>query len=188
MEETINNRIIWSAASVAGLAFAAITILCGQLQKGIAALELSTFVAGLLYSIVWIAEFAGCIYLMIFLMRKLVRDYEGVTGADTNRYGRRIALFSAIVIATVNYLILYFTPADKLQEMTDTVLATYSSFLDANSQAMMEEMLPNLPAITFFSNLIYCFLYGTILSAILSRFIPSSNPFASENTPSDQSQ
>ena len=32
----------------------------------------------------------------------------------------------------------------------------------------------------FFINLFYCFIYGTILSAILSRNIPPRNPFAGE--------
>ena len=49
---------------------------------------------------------------------------------------------------------------------------------DSNTLSVMEETLQNLPAITFVSNLIYCFLYGTILSAILSRSIPQPDPFA----------
>ena len=40
------------------------------------------------------------------------------------------------------------------------------------------KMMGNMPQITFFSNLIYCFFFGTILSFILSRNVPSRNPFA----------
>ena len=42
----------------------------------------------------------------------------------------------------------------------------------------MDTYMENLPQITFISNLIYCFLYGMILSFILSRNIPSKDPFA----------
>ena len=38
----------------------------------------------------------------------------------------------------------------------------------------------NLPSFSFFVNLIYCWLFGTVLSAILSRNIPSRNPFTDE--------
>jgi hypothetical protein len=42
----------------------------------------------------------------------------------------------------------------------------------------MEAYIEKLPQITFFSNLIYCTAYGTVLSFILSRNIPSRDPFA----------
>ena len=50
--------------------------------------------------------------------------------------------------------------------------------LDSNSMSMLEKMEEDYPQISFFSTLIYCFLYGTVLSAILSRNIPERDPFA----------
>lgn len=186
MKETISNSLIWNKAAVTGVVFAAVTITCGLLAKGLAALQLNGFVSGLLSFLIWAAQFGGCIWLMIFFMKKLVAAYDGVTNSDTNRYGRRIALFSAILIAVVNFFILYFTPEAKMQEMIDEALGAYGSMLDSNSLAMMEEMLQNLPVLTFFGNLIYCFLYGTILSAILSRNIPAPDPFAQTGTSQEQ--
>ena len=60
----------------------------------------------------------------------------------------------------------------------DTVMQAYAQFMDSNSLSQMDKMLAKMPQITFFSNLIYCFIYGTVLSAILSRNIPSRDPFA----------
>ena len=57
--------------------------------------------------------------------------------------------------------------------------------LDSNSLAELDGMMDKLPQLTFFSNLIYCFIYGSLLSAILSRNIPSRDPFAS-NKPDEQ--
>ena len=51
--------------------------------------------------------------------------------------------------------------------------------LDSNSLKEIDKMSENLPQLTFFSNLIYCFVYGSLLSVILSRYIPSNDPFAS---------
>ena len=178
MKETIDNKTIWNNAAKTGLVFAGVTIACNLLKRGIVALDLPVFVQTLLNGIVWAAEFAGCIWLMIFFMKKLVRDYDGVLNTDTNRYGRRIAFLSAIIIASVEFLILYFSPQEKLQETIDAALSAYASMLDSNTLSAMEDMMQNLPAITFISNLIYCFLYGTILSAILSRNIPQRDPFA----------
>lgn len=178
MKETIDNRTIWNNAAKTALVFAAVTIVCNLLKRGLAALNPPSFLLLLGSGVLWAAEFVGCIYLMIFFMKKLVGNYEGVINADTYKYGRRIALLSAILISSVEFLILYFSPEEKLQEMIDTMLAGYASMFDSNTLSVMEETLQNLPAITFVSNLIYCFLYGTILSAILSRSIPQPDPFA----------
>ncbi len=185
MKETIDNRTIWNEAAKTALVFAAVTIVCNLLKKGLTALEPPTFLLMLGSGILWAAEFVGCIWLMRFFMQKMVRDYEGVINADTYKYGSRIALFSAIVIAVYNYLIIYFTPDAKIQEMMDEMLSQYGSMLDSNTLGAMEEMLPNLPIIMFFSNLLYCWMYGTLLSAILSRMIPPQNPFANVNTPTE---
>jgi hypothetical protein len=48
--------------------------------------------------------------------------------------------------------------------------------------AAVERTMGNLPQYTFVSTLIYCFLYGSVLSAFLSRNIPSRNPFADNKT------
>ena len=176
--ETISNGDIWNAAAKTGLVFAAVTIACSLLKQGVAAMGAPTFVTYLLNGVLWAAEFLGCIWLMIFFMKKMVRDYSGVTNFDTRRYGRRIALFSAILIATVNYLILHFMPEEKLQENIDQILSAYGTMLDSNTLSMMNDMMQDLPLITFVSNLIYCYLYGSILSAILSRGIPAPDPFA----------
>ena len=42
-----------------------------------------------------------------------------------------------------------------------------------------------MPQVMFFSNLVYCFLYGTVLSAVLSRNIPPRDPFARERAAGD---
>ena len=42
-----------------------------------------------------------------------------------------------------------------------------------------------MPQVMFFSNLVYCFLYGTVLSAVLSRNIPPRDPFARKRAAGD---
>ena len=58
------------------------------------------------------------------------------------------------------------------------MMQVYSKMLDSNSIAALEKMMGKMSYISFFSNLIYCTLYGTILSFILSRNIPQQDPFA----------
>jgi len=50
--------------------------------------------------------------------------------------------------------------------------------MDSNALSQIDKTMENLPQITFVSNLIYCFLYGTVVALILSRNIPSKDPFA----------
>ena len=72
---------------------------------------------------------------------------------------------------------LYINP-DAIEQAFNIALSQYSSMLDSNLLTIIENFKDNMPMISFFSNFIYCFLYGTILSSILSRYIPKTDPFA----------
>jgi hypothetical protein len=89
-----------------------------------------------------------------------------------------IALLSAIVYAAVSFANVAFISADMFAQEIDAVMQQMAPMMDSNSISLMDTMMEKMPQITFFSNLIYCFIYGTILSAILSRNIPSKDPFA----------
>ena len=52
--------------------------------------------------------------------------------------------------------------------------------MDSNAMSMMEDMIPRMPTISFFINLIWCWLFGTVLAAIFSRNVSSKNPFIDE--------
>ena len=41
----------------------------------------------------------------------------------------------------------------------------------------IEQIMPKMPTIMFFSNLIYCTLFGIIVTAFVSKNTASSNPF-----------
>ncbi|MBR0291234.1 MAG: hypothetical protein IJQ79_03780, partial [Bacteroidales bacterium] len=68
-----------------------------------------------------------------------------------------------------------FIDPEMLTSSLDTI-RTVSEFSEEQAEAI-EQLIPKLPTLTFFVNLIWCFLFGTVLSAIFSRNIPSRNPF-----------
>ena len=172
--EKIDKTAIRNEAAVAALFFGLISgayiIITGFMGTGVA--------ETMIKMVLWLAKFVGCIWLMCFLMKKLCKKYEGVTNSDTKNYGILIALFSAIIVAVVSYIASAYIFPDQLAKSMDEALAMYGSMLDSNSLSMMDEMMEKMPAISLISNFIWCFLYGTILSAIVSAKIPSKDPFA----------
>ena len=60
----------------------------------------------------------------------------------------------------------------------DATMQQLAPMMDSNSKEVMRKMLDMMPQLTFFSNLIYCFLFGTVVSAVLSRSVPPRDPFA----------
>ena len=67
----------------------------------------------------------------------------------------------------------------------EAALKIYGSSLDSNSLNALDTVESIMPQVMFFSNLVYCFLYGTVLSAVLSRNIPPRDPFARERAAGD---
>lgn len=180
MTDNISRKDIWDSAAKAGLALGTVSIayvlitilLPSGSQSTIGALLIS---AGNL--LLWVAKFAGCIFLMSFFMKKFADGHPGCIGSDTFRFGAATALLSSLVFS--GFYLLYVTKIapDTFEEAFNAVSELYASVLDDNSREAMESMKGSLPVVSFFSNFIYCTLYGTVLASILSRRIPSPDPF-----------
>ena len=65
-----------------------------------------------------------------------------------------------------------------MTEQIELMMQQMGSMMYSNSMTLMETYLENLPVITFFSSMLYCFVFGKVLSFILSRNIPNRDPFA----------
>ena len=82
-------------------------------------------------------------------------------------------LYSAFYLAYVSFI------APDTFEQALSVLED-NPMMDSNSMSMIEDMIPKMPTISFFVNLIWCWLFGTVLAAIFSRNVASQNPFTDE--------
>ena len=174
------NRHIWDHASRAAIVVGAVPVL----YLAVTALtgKLPSLISSIITATLWLAKFIGCIWLMKFFMKRFAAAEEGVTGGDTFKFGAAVALLSALIYSACQLAYVLFINPDIFRTAVDTALSNYSSFLDSGSLSEIDEMMPKLPAITFFVNLIYCTIYGTVISAILSRNIPSSDPFKTNNS------
>ncbi len=177
------NRKLWDSAGKAGAVLGAVSI---------AYLVITTFMAGkggvlggiggaVLALLLWGVKFAACIYLMKFFMLRYCAGDSEATSRETFRFGRRTALLSALLYSA--FVLAFYTliAPDALASNLDMVISSYSSMLDSNALNQLEQLQNDLPRWMFFSNLIYCYLFGTLVSFFLSRNIPSSDPFDNPN-------
>lgn len=112
------------------------------------------------------------------------------------KFGKRVALLSGFILAVVDALIVSFIPDDTLAATLNETVAAMPAGMQANAEESMALMMDKFPLFTFLGQWLYCFLYGTVLSAIMSRYtfmynvfnrqggIGTDNPF----TPDDQPQ
>lgn len=174
----IQQKIVWNDAARSGLvlggvsiAYMLCTILLGKIQGG-GAVAVLVNVASLL---LWVFKFVLCIRLMKFFMLKFAASHEGVANSDSFLFGTVTALLSALIYSAFYMAWVSFIDPEMLTSSLDTI-RTASEFTEEQTEAI-ERLIPKLPTLTFFVNLIWCFLFGTVLSAIFSRNIPSRNPF-----------
>lgn len=178
MEQNLLTKNIWSEAGKSGLVLGLISIAYMFFNQIIASSEIqSAFLGTAIIYLLWLAKLIGCIWLMRIFMKNFSNNFDINDARTLHRFGRATALLSALLYAGIAFANTAYISADLLQEQLRLTMEAYSGLLDSNSKEMMEEMSQNLPQMTFFSNLIYCFVYGTVLSLILSRTIPSDNPF-----------
>ena len=174
----MNKKDIWDAASRPGLALGLVSVAYLYIGNILNSSGLSVGVVSLIGVPLWIAKFAGCIFLMKFFMNKFHTDYPEATNKDVFRMGALTALLSAFFFASLQFIDMAYLSVDFYAEQYEVVMQQYSSLMDSNSLSMIKKFMDVLPQFTFVWTLIYCTVYGTVLSSILSRNIPSKDPFA----------
>ena len=155
------------------VAYMLITMLTGKLAGNGPAILL-----GLLNVLLWLAKFVGCIFLMRLFILKFAQSDPTVDSSRAFRFGTLTALLSALIYAGFYMAYTSFIDPDMFSEAIE-VLQDNPMF-DSNTMSQIEDILPKMPTYAFFGNLIYCWLFGTILAAIFSRSVSSSNPFIDE--------
>ena len=170
MKEKLDNTTLWNEAARTGLLFGGFSSVCLLLKEG-AGLTGSTFLVQAAAIILWAVEFFGCILLMKKCLLDLRDKYEGVTMNDTYRYGRRIALLSGLILAAVDAAVITLFPEETINEVVNELTASASAQLGSGYENEIGKFVDQLPLYTFIFQWIYCFLYGSLLSGILSRYI-----------------
>ena len=187
MAESYSRKDFWDGAGKAGLVLGLVPIvymLIEQLLLQDAAEKLGTAPATLVTFLLWTAKFVGCILLMRWFMRRFANTHDGVTRRDASRYGSAIALTSALIYSAFVLAWSKFIDPEMFTRAFEQAAEQYSAYMDSNTMEMMEEMQGQMPVIAFFSNFIWCFLYGSILSSILSSRIGRDvDPFAGGKDP-----
>lgn len=191
MKEKINNTILWNEAAKAGVFFGLVSIACLVLKE-LAGMSGSSFLVQAAAIILWVVEFFGCILLMKKVQLDLRDRYEGVKMEDTYRLGRRAALLSGLLVASAQALIILYMPEETLDQLVGELSSAMS--MSSQQREAVDGVVGQLPIYTFLFQWAYCFLYGTLLSSIMSRYIflqklfggPFNQPPKDQDTPDEQ--
>lgn len=181
MEQNATQRNMWNSAGKAGLVIGLASAACMFLAQTIGQKEISELLGFIVNGALWLAKFLGCIWLMVFFMKRYASSHEGISNTDTMKFGMAVSLLSALVYSAFNLANVTLICPDLFAQQIDQIMQTYAQSLDSNTLAEIDKIMEMMPQITFFSNLLYCSLYGVVLSFILSRNIPGRNPFESNN-------
>lgn len=180
----VDKKILWNDAGRGGLVLGGVSIgyfvinalLAMLASKGGVGISIAVNILDLL---LWLFKFILCIYLVKHLMKKFADRNAEADNSDTFRFGVVLALLSALIYSAFYFAWSLYIQPDMFSSAVD--ILRDNPMMDASAMEQFENMLPKMPTIGFFINFFWCFLFGTVLSAILSRNIPSTNPFAGQN-------
>ena len=178
MEQNVIQKNMWNTAGKAGLYLGLASTAYLFITQFMTQVEMPALVNSILTFVLWAAKFAGCIWIMKFFMKKFATENDSVNNSGIFRLGLMMAILSAVVYSAFTFANVAFISPELFEEQMDMVMQQMGSMMDSNTQSLFETYMENLAQITFISNLIYCFIFGTVLSFILSRNIPSKDPFA----------
>ena len=173
----LDSKTLWNEAGRVGFVFGGFSSLCLVLKEA-SALTGSTFLVQAAAIILWAVEFFGCILLMKKYMLDLKDKFENVTVVDTYRFGRRVALLSGLILAAVDtILIMKVLPQETVESVITELNTAVTSRMGAGYEGEIGRFVDKLPLYTFIGQWLYCFLYGSLLSAIMSRYLYMQDVF-----------
>ena len=182
MEQKALRKTLWNEAGKAGLVLGAVSTVYLFLAQFAGTVKMPALLNLLMTTILWAGKFGGCIWFMMYFMKKFAKQNSGVDNRTTYRFGLAASVLSALVYAAASFANTAFISVDMIAENTRILMEQMAPVMDSNSLDQMENVMAKLPQLTFFSNLIYCSIYGSVLSFILSRNIPNKNPFADDKS------
>ena len=180
-----DKKILWNSAGRAGLVLGGISIAYLLLAWVLSLAHLTGILAGLVSALLWIVKFAGCLYLMYWFMKQY-RDRNSADRGELFKFGVIVAVCSALLYAAFYLAYVLFIAPDTFSDALAQAMENYSSMLDSNALATMEQMEDKLPQYGFFGNLIYCSLFGIILAAIYSGSLCKEDPFRNDKPVDEQ--
>ena len=183
MEAKLTRKVIWNEAARTGIALGAVSvayIFITYFLDKIPAGAVPGILTMILSFALRIAKIVGCIMILRHAMIKLASDYSEASNRHTYRLGLASSILSALIVAAAYMFHIQFIAMDEILASMDAMMGMMGSIMDHNSLEAAKDMADNLPLASFISVLFYCFVYGWILSAILSANIPAKNPFKDE--------
>ena len=184
MSVKLDNKILWNEAGRVGFVFGGFSSLCLVLKEG-AALTGSSFLVTAAAVILWAVEIFGCILLMKKYMLDLRDKFDGVTAVDTYRFGRRVALLSGLILAAVDAFLIMKMPQETVESVITELNTAVASKMGAGFEGEVGKFVDKLPLYTFIGQWLYCFLYGSLLSAIMTRYLFLQGPFQGPDSGND---
>ncbi len=177
------NKInIWEDAAKPGLVLGLVSILymfVTMFTSRLAGTGAAAFLIGTLNFLLWAAKLFLCIYLMRAFMLAFSGNRPSADNRAVMRFGMVVALYSALLYSAFYLVYVLYINPESISSSFELVMQQYAGMMDSDSLATLQNMESDMPAIGFFTNLVWCWLFGTVLSAIFSRNIPvsSSDPF-----------
>lgn len=161
----------------AGLVLAGVAIAYFLISTLLAKASLPSFVSNLLGLVLWAGKLVLCIWLMFKFLRKFAEE-NGNDRRRTFRFGMMVALCSSLVYAAAYFAYVVIIDPNMFSEVFNNLAQSYSGILPSDQIDRIMNLESQMPTYTFFVNLIWCWLFGMIISAIASNKIcGNDNPF-----------
>ena len=182
MEQNVIQRNIGTPAGTYGLVLGIISSAYLLITQWLVMAQIPPVLIMLLNTILWILKTGGCLLVMIAFIKRFSSEHPHAKRSAVFQAGMVLAFLSSIVYSAFSFAYSAYLYPEQVAEQMRMVMQQFAPFMDSNTSAAMEKSMQIIPQTTFFSNLIHCFGYGTLLSYIISRYIPRKELSSEQKT------
>ena len=159
----------WSVAATYGIILALVTILYSVATTVV---ELPSAVT----IILWIIKFSLSIWLVYYFIKEYSKQFETFTYKQGFNFGLILCFLSSIICAAYMFMHFAFLFPDATNAQMELIAQNMESSNPEGSEALTK-IMPHLPKIIFAFFLIYCTLFGMLVSAIVANYTKKGDIF-----------
>lgn len=175
-----NHKSLFNEAGVPGLILGAISILyfaVNELLSSAVANGSGIIAFNILSFVLWGAKLFACIYVMYLILKKFATA-NGGNKSLTMKFGMLTALCSSLLYSAACLAFVLFISPESISTALESTAQMYAGLFTSDQIDSIMDMQSSIPALMFFVNLVYCWLWGLVLSAIFSsKLCKKENPF-----------
>ncbi len=130
---------------------------------------------GAISILLWIVKFAGSIWILHRLIKEWASNFNEFNYGAGVSFGSLTCTFSSIIVALFSWLNVAVINKENYANKIDEAMSALEASMNSDQLEIVENAMNHIEEYVLFGSLIYCTIFGVIVTLIIANFTKKEN-------------